>query len=106
MGVYAYLQPVHGTEPAGEEVDIDTSWFDLAVGLTALGLDGEFIVTGDALVASGDEDSDDDGGVDVVSTRRFFAPGRTPPAQHPHATWRFPTLTPCPPKAPHDAVSP
>jgi hypothetical protein len=33
MGVCAYLQPVHGGEPAGEEVDIDKSYFDLAEGL-------------------------------------------------------------------------
>ncbi len=61
MGVYTYLQPVHGAEPAGEEVDIDTSWFDLAEGFNALGLDGEFLVTGNIFVATGDEDSDGDG---------------------------------------------
>ncbi|MEV0646444.1 DUF1877 family protein [Phytomonospora sp. NPDC050363] len=58
MGVLTYLQPVHGAKPAGEEVDIDTSWFDLTEGLSALGLDGEFIVTGNIFVATGDEDSD------------------------------------------------
>jgi len=61
VGVYTYLKPMHGSKPAGEEVDIDTSWFDLAEGLTALGLDGEFIVTGNALVATEDEDSDGGG---------------------------------------------
>jgi hypothetical protein len=62
MGVDTYLQPVHGAEPAGEEVDIDSSWFDLAEGLSALGLDGEFLVTGNMFVATGDEDSDGDDG--------------------------------------------
>ncbi|GAA4635238.1 hypothetical protein GCM10023196_079900 [Actinoallomurus vinaceus] len=61
MGVYTYLQPVHSAEPAGKEVDIDTSWFDLAEGLNALGLDGEFIVTGNIFIATGDEDSDGGG---------------------------------------------
>ncbi|WP_329520637.1 DUF1877 family protein [Spirillospora sp. NBC_01491] len=61
MGAYTYLQPVHGAEPAGKEVDIDTSWFDLAEGLNAVGLDGEFIVTGNIFIATGDEDSDGGG---------------------------------------------
>jgi hypothetical protein len=61
VGVYTYLQPVHGAEPAGEEVDIDESWFDLSEGLNALGLDGEFVVTGNIFVATGDEDADGDG---------------------------------------------
>jgi hypothetical protein len=60
-GVYTYLQPVHSAEPAGEEVDIDTSWFDLSQGLNALGLDGEFIVTGNVFIATGDEDADGGG---------------------------------------------
>lgn len=61
MGVLTYLQPVHGAKPAGEEVDIDTSWFDLAEGLDALGLDGEFIVTGNIFIATGDDDADGGG---------------------------------------------
>jgi hypothetical protein len=61
VGVCTYLQPVHSAEPAGEEVDIDTSWFDLTEGLNALGLDGEFIVTGNIFVATGDEDADGGG---------------------------------------------
>jgi hypothetical protein len=29
MGICVSLQPMHSAEPAGEQVDIDKSWFDL-----------------------------------------------------------------------------
>ncbi|HEY1177218.1 MAG TPA: DUF1877 family protein [Phytomonospora sp.] len=62
MGISVYLQPVHEATPAGEQVDIDTSWFDLAEGLGGLGLDGEFIVLGSISDAS-EDDGAGDGGV-------------------------------------------
>jgi hypothetical protein len=59
VGMITYLQPVHGEEPVGDEVDIDKSAYELAEGLDALGLDGNVIVMG--YFGSG-EDSDDDNG--------------------------------------------
>jgi hypothetical protein len=69
VGVYTYLQPVHSAEPAGKEVDIDTSWFDLAEGLNALGLDGEFIVTGNIFIATGEEDDEESDGGGIYEGR-------------------------------------
>lgn len=81
VGICAYLQPVHNAEPAGEEVDIDKSWFDLTEGLNALGLDGEFIVTGNMFSATGDEDSDGvgiyDGRLDPEEVQRNWQQLRT-----------------------------
>ncbi|WP_157429670.1 DUF1877 family protein [Actinomadura oligospora] len=61
MGMITYLQPVHGEEPAGVEVDIDKSAYELIEGLDALGLNGNVIVMG--YLGSGEDPDDDNGAV-------------------------------------------
>lgn len=61
MGMVTYLQPVHGQEPAGVEVDIDKSAYELAEGLDAIGLNGNVIVMG--YFGSGEESDDGNGAV-------------------------------------------
>lgn len=60
MGFTASLQPMHSSGPVGEEADIDRSFFDLTESLNVLGLDGECIVTGNVLLATSDDESEEE----------------------------------------------
>ncbi len=60
MGFTASLQPMHSSEPVGEEANIDRSFFDLTESLNVLGLDGECIVTGNVLFATSDDEAEEE----------------------------------------------
>jgi hypothetical protein len=49
-----------GSESVGEMADIDRSFFDLTESLKVLGLDGECIVTGNVLLATGDDEAEEE----------------------------------------------